>query len=186
MYIVLFVIQHYKEYPNKLWVFCNWCSNYFCIFSYEWPLRCFELGNLHNIKINFSSAILNQNEVGHFEVSFDGQFCCWFWFSFLNESMSLFPQHHLITGNFHEEQTKGLFYLSIMFLRGENSLMQMKIIKAFCTTINCLNMCLCKCSTLPSETAASWPFALKIHALWLLTVEMLSMMPLCVWFGQVQ
>lgn len=32
---------------------------------------------MHNIKINYSSAILNQNEVGHFEVSFDGQFCCW-------------------------------------------------------------------------------------------------------------
>jgi len=66
---------------------------------------------------------------------------------FLNKSMSLFPQHHLITGNFHEEQTKGLFYLSIMFLRGENSLMQMKIIKAFCTTISCLNICLLKYST---------------------------------------
>lgn len=68
-------------------------------------------------------------------------------FFFLNESMSLFPQHHLITGNFHEEQTKGLFYLSIMFLRGENSLMQMKIIKGFCTIINCLNICLYKYST---------------------------------------
>lgn len=125
------------------------------------------------LKQNYSSAILNQNEVGHFEVSFDGQFCCrFFYFSFLNESMSLFPQRHLITGNFHEEQTKGFFYLSIMLLRGENSLMQMKIIKAFCATINCLRICPCKHSAQPSRTAASCPPALKSCALGLFTPQL--------------
>lgn len=92
------------------------------------------------------SALMASSVVAPFFVGF----FCWVF-----KSISLFPQHHLITGNFHGEQTKGLFYLSIMLLRGENSLMQMKIIKAFCATINWLNICLCKYNTQLSETAAS-------------------------------
>lgn len=134
-------------------------SSYFCILL-EWPRLCFELGDVHNItrklfKCLFSSkwsrSLWSQLwwPVLLLLLFFSSSFFCWCF-----ENIGLFPQHHLITGNFHGEQTKGLFYLSIMLLRGENSLMQMKIIKAFWATINRLNICLCKNSTQPSETAA--------------------------------
>lgn len=166
--IALFVIQHYYVDPHKQWVLHGQLS----VFCLECPRLCFELGNVHNIKIklfkwHFSSEWSRSLwsrlwwPVLLWLLFFVGFFCWVF------KSISLFPQHHLITGNFHGEQTKGLFYLSIMLLRGENSLMQMKIIKAFCATINWLNICLCKYNTQLSETAASWPTALKIYALWL-------------------